>query len=63
MHDKRKGRPITNEEKEIVKEFYEADENSLMMTGMNDTVSVRLREGRNKVKEQKRLLLIYIDEL
>ena len=48
MPDKRNGRTIGDYEKAIVKEFYESDENSRMMPGMNDTVSVRIREGEKK---------------
>lgn len=60
--DKKKGRPITDEEKQIVIEFYESDDNSRMQPGMNDTVSVRITEGQKKVK-LVRLLLMNIDEL
>lgn len=48
--NKRKGRPITDDEQQIVKEFYEADENSRMQPGMKDVVSVRVEEGKKKSK-------------
>ena len=63
MPDKRNGRPIDDYEKAIVKGFCESDENSSMKPGMNDTVSVRIREGEKKVKVHKRLLLMKIYEL
>ena len=61
--DKKKGRRIAEEERLIIKEFYETDENSRMQPGMKDTVAVRIEEGQKKVKVQRRLLLMNIDEL
>lgn len=61
--NKRKGRSMSDEEKQIIKEFYESDEHSRMQPGMKDTVSVRVQEGQKKVKIRKRLLLMNIDEL
>lgn len=54
---------MTEEEQNIVKEFYECDENSRIQPGMKDTVSVRVQEGQKKIKVQKLLLLMNIDEL
>ncbi|KZR96857.1 Cc8L18.2-like protein, partial [Daphnia magna] len=61
--DKKQGRPITEDEKEIVRDFYLCDENSRQLPGMKDYVSVRTREGEKKQKVQKRLLLMNINEL
>jgi hypothetical protein len=61
--DKKKGRKLTEDETEIIKDFYLADENSRMQPGMNDYVSVRINPGEKKVKLQKQLLLMNIDEL
>ena len=61
--DKKNGRKISLEEIEIVHDFYLSDDYSRMMPGMKDYVSVRQTGGEKKVKIQKRLLLINIDEL
>ena len=61
--NKKKGRAMTEEEKQIIKEFYESDEHSRLQPGMKDTVSVRVQAGQKKVKIQKRLLLMNVDEL
>ena len=63
MPDKRKGRAMSEEEKKIVTDFYESDDYSRMQPGMNDSISVRVNENKKKVKVQKRLLLMNIDEL
>ncbi|KAI9557207.1 hypothetical protein GHT06_017024 [Daphnia sinensis] len=42
--DKKQDRPITEDEKEIVPDFYLCDENSKQLPGMKDYVSVRTRE-------------------
>ncbi|KZS00208.1 Cc8L18.2-like protein, partial [Daphnia magna] len=61
--DKKIGRKISLDEIEIVQDFYLSDDYSRIMPGMKDNVSVRQTEGDKKVKIQKRLLLINIDEL
>lgn len=61
--DKKKGRKITVEEIEIIQEFFLSDEHSRIMPGMNDYISVQVKEGEKKTKMQKRLLLLNIDEL
>jgi hypothetical protein len=61
--DKKIGRKISLEEIGIVHDFYLSDDYSRMMPGMKDYVSVRQTGGEKKVKIQKRLLLINIDEL
>ena len=61
--DNKKGRKLSPEEEEIVKDFYLSDENSRVQPGMNDYVSVRIKPGEKKVKVQKQLLLMNIDEL
>ena len=61
--NKKKGRAMTDDEKQIIREFYESDEHSRMQPGMKDTVSVRVEAGQKKIKVQKRLLLMNIDEL
>jgi hypothetical protein len=61
--NKNKGRPLSEDELQIVSSFYESDEYSRMPPGMKDTVSVRQPGASEKVKVQKRLLLLNIDEL
>jgi hypothetical protein len=61
--DRNKGRPMCEDEKDIVRDFYLSDDNSRMLPGIKDCVSVRLVQGNKKVKLQKRLLLMNIDEL
>jgi hypothetical protein len=61
--DNKKGRKLSPEEEEIVKDFYLKDENFRVQPGMNDFVSVRIHPGEKKSKVQKQLLLMNIDEL
>jgi hypothetical protein len=61
--NKNKGRPLSEDELQIVSSFYKSDEYSRMQLGMKDTVSVRQPGITKKVKFQKRLLLLNIDEL
>ena len=61
--NKNKGRPLSEDELQIVSSFNESDEHSRMQPGMKDTVSVRQPGASKKVKVQKRLLLLNIDEL
>jgi hypothetical protein len=61
--DNKKGRKLSPEEEEIVKDFYLKDENFRVLPGMNDFVSVRIYPGEKKSKVQKQLLLMNIDEL
>ena len=61
--DKKQGRPITEDEKEIVRDFYLCDENSRQLPGMKDYISVRTRKGEKNQKVQKRLVLMNINEL
>jgi hypothetical protein len=51
--DKKQGRPITEDEKEIVRDFYLCDENSRQLPGMKDYISVRTRIGEKKTKSAK----------
>jgi hypothetical protein len=60
--DKYKGKPLSDELKGDIKQFYEDDEYSRMCPGMKDSVSVRDRDGA-PVKHQKRLVLSNLDEL
>lgn len=59
--NKIKGRPLSEDELQIVLLF--CDEYSRMQPGMKDAVSVRQPGSSKKVKVQKRLLLVNIDEL
>lgn len=61
--EKSTGRKIGEEEKEIVIDFYLSDKYSRMQPGMKDFVSVKVAPGEKKIKLQKKLLLLNIDEL
>ncbi len=52
--DKIKRRKITQEEIEILHEFYMSDEHSRIIPGMNDYISVQVKEGEKKTEMQKR---------
>jgi hypothetical protein len=57
--DNKKGRKLSPEEEEIVKDFYLKDENFRVLPGMNDFVSVRIYPGEKKSKVQKQLPCIF----
>jgi hypothetical protein len=61
--DKHFHRTISEEEKKIVTDFYLNDKYSRMQPGMKDVVSVKVVPGEKKIKLQKKLLLLNIDEL
>jgi hypothetical protein len=52
--DKIKRRKITQEEIEILHEFYMSDEHSRIIPGMNDYISIQVKEGEKKTEMQKR---------
>lgn len=58
MPDRKGGHKISDEIQEIVKQFYEDDEHSMMMPGAKDKVSIKRNESK-----QKRLLLCNLKEL
>lgn len=57
----RPGRKLSDETVQAVHRFYEDDENSRIMPGMKDTVSIKV--NGEKVKLQKRLVLCNLREL
>lgn len=58
----RKGRCISEQQRQLIMDFFEDDENSRQMPGMKNVISVRQPDGTKK-KYQKRLLLVNVDEL
>ena len=59
---KKAGNAIAPEVKDAVKEFYERDEISRIMPGMNDVISVRDQNGKRQPK-RKRLILGNLKEI
>lgn len=51
--DKIKRRKITIKEIEILHEFYMSDEHSRIIPGMNNYISVQVKEGEKKTEMQK----------
>ena len=60
--DPKKARKIGDSEKNIIQNFYMDDEYSRVMPGRKDVKSVK-KPGEKRVRLQKRLLLMNIDEL
>lgn len=60
--DPKKARKIGDSEKDIIQNFYMDDEYSRLMPGRKDVKSVK-KPGGKRVRLQKRLLLMNIDEL
>jgi hypothetical protein len=60
--DPKISRKISDSEKDIIQNFYMDDDNSRLMPGRKDVKSVKT-PGEKRVRLQKRLLLMNIDEL
>ncbi|XP_053990218.1 uncharacterized protein LOC128882595 [Hylaeus volcanicus] len=62
MSERKKGRPLTNEIKSKVIEFYQRDDISINLPGKKDFVSVKRGEGQRE-HIQKKLILCNLKEL
>lgn len=58
----RKGKPLDSDVEKLVKQFYQQDDNSRLLAGMKDFVSIRKSDG-SREHVQKRLVLCNLKEL
>ncbi len=58
----KRGKPLSDETKQAVVEFYEDDKFSRMCPGQNDSVSIRNADGTKEIR-QKRMLLANLKEI
>lgn len=61
MNNQRPGKKLSEETKNLVREFYENDDNSRHLPGITDCFSIKQPDGKRK-QVQKRLILCNLKE-